>query len=262
MSDQYQKCDFCGAWVSQDKIRRGKAVVVLRKLYCPDCMRDAVRRKAAAAAPPPPPPLQVLAPEPATARPASSPRATRRIVVGEHGCGLYSSDDERRAQMAPYVREGLLKDDGVLYFLDQPTPERILADFRAVGLAVQPFIRNGQLQVVSTAQLLEAAGSLHPRTLVTRMSKALDEAATRGFRRLRIVCDMTWALSSLIDVDRLVDYETHLAALVAGGLCSALCQYNIYRFEASSLHHVRRNHPVMLAKGTAETVLRETVAAR
>src|SRR6516162_382392 len=100
-------CDFCGVPIAPEKFAQGKAVVILRKKYCPKCIQTAVLKGRMPAPPPtlPPPPV-----------PPPAPKRTRRLTVGEHGCGLYASEEERRAQMLPFVREGLLNGQRLLYF--------------------------------------------------------------------------------------------------------------------------------------------------
>jgi hypothetical protein len=247
-------CDFCGVPIAADKFAQGKAIVILKKKYCPKCMQKAVQKgKTPAPAPTVPPPAP-LAPVPA-------PKRTRRLTAGEHGCGLYASEDERRAQMAPFVKEGLLNGQRLLYFLDKPTPERILGDFHAAGFSAQTLLQSGQLQVLSASKLREARGGLDPQDVISRMAQSVEKAVAQGYAGLRILCDMTWALSSLLDSDRLVDFEIQLASLAAGGRCAALCQYNVYRFELGPLHLIRKNHAVLLAKGMAETMLKDLVGS-
>ena len=242
-------CDFCGVPISPETFTQGKAVVLLRKKYCPACIQQAVKKSREAPPPAPPP------------HPAPAPKRTRRLCAGEHGCGLYASEDERRAQMTPFVREGLLNGQRILYFLDKPTPERILGDFNAAGFSAQTLLHRGQLQVLSASKLREAQGGLDPQDVIARMTQSVEKAVAQGYDGLRILCDMTWALSSLLDSDRLVGFEIQLASLAAGGRCAALCQYNVYRFELGPLHQVRKNHAVLLAKGMAETMLREMVGS-
>src|SRR5436190_3785749 len=249
-------CDFCGAPIAPEKFTQGKAVVILKKKYCPQCMQKVIQKSKTPAPAPtiPPPPAPAAPPPPA-------PKRTRRLTVGEHGCGLFASEDERRAQMTPFVKEGLQNGQRILYFLDKPTPERILGDFNAAGFSAQTLIQNGQLQVLSASKLRETSGGLDTQDLISRMTQSVEKAVAQGYDGLRILCDMTWALSSLLDSDRLIDFEIQLASLTAGGRCAALCQYNVYRFELGPLHQIRKNHAVLLAKGMAETMLKEMVGS-
>jgi hypothetical protein len=263
MGGDQLRCDFCGCRIYPLDFYEGRAVVVSRKRYCSNCMTATIRRskeRHAAAVPPiasPAPSPQV--PPPRSASPA--PRATRRLKIGEHGCGLYGSEDERRAQLGPYIRDGLESGEKVLHFLKMPTPEKILGDFRGVGLRVQPYLQSGQLEIIPIARILGNSGTFVPSELAARLRQAADRAIENGYTRLRIASEMTWALSSLLDIDRLVEFEVELTTLAVQGKCTSLCQYNIYRFEASSLHKIRTNHPFVFAKGTAETVLRELALA-
>jgi MEDS: MEthanogen/methylotroph, DcmR Sensory domain len=254
-------CDFCGIPIASEKFAQGKAIVILKKRYCAKCMQKAVQRaKTPAPAPSVPPPLPAeAATKAAPPAPTAALKRTRRLTVGEHGCGLYASEDERRAQMIPFVKEGLLNGQRLLYFLDKPTPERILGDFNAAGFSAQTLLQKGQLQVLSASKLREARGGLDTQDVIARMAQSVEKAVGQGYEGLRILCDMTWALSSLLDSDRLIDFEIQLASLAASGRCAALCQYNVYRFELGPLHQIRKNHAVLLAKGMAETMLKELV---
>jgi hypothetical protein len=241
--DSLVPCDFCGTAIATEEFTRGKACVILKKRYCPACMQTAVQRgksKNEASTPPPRP---------------------RRLTLGEHGCAPYASEEERRAQLAPYVREGLQKQQKVLYFLEQPTPERILSDFRNAGVSVQPYLQSGQLQILSSATVKDAAGRIDPLDISLRMALSVDRAIAQAWAGLRIVCDMSWALQSMGDQEQLVEFEMALATLTSGGRCAALCQYDVERFEPGLLHQIRKNHAFVLAKGMAVRVQPELAGA-
>ncbi|HLY10795.1 MAG TPA: MEDS domain-containing protein [Planctomycetota bacterium] len=198
----------------------------------------------------------------AAPKPSPGPQATRRLKVGEHGCGFYSSDEDRRYQLGPFLREGLENNEKVLHFLRTPSPEKILGDFRAAGLHATPYLKSGQLEIVPIGKLLGTSGVFDPAKVTERILQAADRALEEEYSRLRIAGEMTWALSSQIDIDSLVEYERMLTALAVRGKCTALCQYNVYRFDSGSLHQIRKNHPYVFAKGTAAMVLRELEPAR
>lgn len=263
MSNDPLCCDFCGARIYPLELTEGRAVVIFQKRYCPSCMAEAIRRsksKRQAPSSVTPPGIPAAAVSQAAGL-ESSPRSTRRLKIGEHGCGLYGSEEERRAQVGPYLREGLESGEKVVYFLKMPTPEKILGDFREVGLQPHPYLQSGQLEVIQAAKMLGKSGKFVPTEMAARLLQAADRAVREGFGRLRFTGDMTWALSSLIDTEQLIEFERELSSLAVRGKCTALCQYNVYRFEASSLHKIQTSHPFIFAKGTAETVLKELAAA-
>jgi hypothetical protein len=262
MGDEHARCDFCGARIDSTDFENGRSVVLFQKKYCNRCMDEAIERdraKRSSQAVPrfrPPPPL----PPPPDVRPA--PPVTRRLKVGEHGCGLYGSEDERRAQVAPFIAEGLRSRAKVIHFMNAPTPARVLGDFRTAGLLVQPYLQSGQLEILPASKILGNPARFDPESMVNRLALAADHAIGTGYSGLRVATDMTWALSSLIEAGRLVEFETKLGSLVGCGKCAILCQFNVYRFEASSLNNIRTNHSVVFAKGTAESVLKEFAVSR
>jgi hypothetical protein len=230
-------CDFCSKAINTREFAAGTAIVVLQKKYCSECMRKAVERGR---------------PKPITSTP---PPRSRRLAIGEHGCGLYSSEDERRGLLVPFVRDGIQKQQKVLYFLEKPSPERILADFRDLVVPVQVYLKNGQLQILSAENVQNAAGQIDPMALLLRITVALDRAIAQGAPGFRVVCDMSWALSQMNDPERLVEFERQLASIVAGGRCTALCQYDVEHFEPGPLHQIRKHHAVVLAKGMARDLI-------
>lgn len=244
---EHVRCDFCSAKITQEDLERGRSVRILKRFYCPACMTVALRSaklKPAAA-----PPVRAAVPTPSPVVPAPGAKPV------EHACGLYSSEEERRAQLGPFIRQGLLNREKILRFMNLPTPERILSDFLGVGLAVQPYLLSGQFEVLSAAKVLGEAG-MNPVDLGARMAGAFDRAIAQGYAGLRIAAELTWALNSLIDAGRLAEFEGQLSSLAAKGRCSVLCQYNVYRLEPASLARLRKSHAALHVKGDAETILR------
>jgi len=314
MHEEQLRCDFCGSAINPLDLLQGRAVVVFRKRYCPNCMTSAIQRgkssgsnryntpnpairrtlplappspvpalppavaparPAAPAAvrvdlpaPPAVPPelplslLAVLPPAKTAPKPTPSPQATRRLKVGEHGCGFYSSEEDRRYQLGPYLRDGLEGNEKVLHFLRAPSPEKVLGDFRAAGLNAPEYLQSGQLEIVPVGKLLGASGAFDPSKITERILQAADRALEDGYSRLRIAGEMTWALGSQVDFAALIEYEKTLTALAIRGKCTCLCQYNVYRFDAASLHQVRKIHPYVFAKGTAAMVMHELEPAQ
>jgi len=253
MNDETLRCDFCSQPIASADLIEGRAVVILQKRYCPACMSAAIQKRtsnpAKAAAPTP------VAPVPA--RPPPTPQATRRLQLGQHGCGFYSSEEDRRHHLGPYLREGLEGNEKVLHFLRNPTPEKLLGDFRAAGIAAKSYVDRGQLEIVSVEKLLGTTGIFSAAAVADRILQAADKALEDGWTRLRVAGEMTWALSAQIDIGALVDYEHKLTALAARGKCTSLCQYNVYRFDEKSLHAIRKSHPYVFVKGTAAMVVNE-----
>lgn len=256
MPDEDLRCDFCSRPIAPDDLAEGRAVVVFQKRYCPACMSAAIQKRTSNPAKAPEP-----APLPA-AKPAPIPQATRRLRLGEHGCGFYSSEEDRRHHLGPYLREGLEGHEKVLHFVRNPTPEKLLGDFRAAGITAKPYLDRGQLEVVPVDRLLGTTGVFSAAAVADRILQAADKALEDGWTRLRIAGEMTWALGAAVDLAALVDYEQKLSALAARGKCTALCQYNVYRFDATSLHAIRKSHPCVFVKGTAAMVVNGLGPAR
>src|SRR5436190_568019 len=215
MNDQDVRCDFCTRSIPPHDLLEGRAVVVFRKRYCSECMTKAVSSgRSNPSKPPAPTPIPAVRPAPPT------PLATRRLKVGEHGCGFYSSEEDRRHHLGPYLREGLEGNEKVLHFVRNPTPEKILGDFRSAGIAPKPYIDRGQLEIVPVEKLIGTTGIFSAAAVADRILQAADKALEDGWMRLRLAGEMTWALNAQIDINALVDYEQKLTALAVRGKCT------------------------------------------
>ncbi|MHC4861543.1 MAG: MEDS domain-containing protein, partial [Planctomycetota bacterium] len=72
-------------------------------------------------------------------RAASSLRPFEEIEPGDHLCCLYGTDEEHRAVLTPFLRQGLERGEKVVYIVDERAAEKILGYLRADGLDPAPY---------------------------------------------------------------------------------------------------------------------------
>ena len=69
------------------------------------------------------------------------------LEPGDHLCCLYETEEEHRALLTPFLRQGLERGEKVLYIVDARTAEAILGYLREDGLEVEPYLESGQLSI-------------------------------------------------------------------------------------------------------------------
>jgi hypothetical protein len=237
-SDQPGVCDFCGKSIPGPDFRSGRAVVLLKKTYCHDCMQSTLqqsktRRRVADA--------RVTAED---LRP--SVEAPRPIALGEHACSLFGSEKERRGRMLAFVRDGLRRGERVCYAIDDAAPGRILRELEQDDLDVERLRGNGQLDVRPASELYAPAGRFEAGETISRLRGLVDRALADGFPGLRLAAEMTWALRGWPGSETLPDYEREANQLFPAVRCAALCQYDLTRFALPHLHALKASHPVVL----------------
>jgi PAS domain S-box-containing protein len=176
----------------------------------------------------------------------SAPRAVRAfsdLRGGEHLCCLYGSDEEHRATLTPFLRQGLERGEKVVYVADGPDAERVLGYLRDDGLDLEPFRTRGQLAIVRRDESSFRDKLFDPVQMITQAREEADRAAEAGYPALRVAEDRTWALPGLPTPVRLAEFEKQLDALLRKGRGTALCLYDRRRFQAAMLLDVLPAHP-------------------
>ncbi len=132
------------------------------------------------------------------------------LEPGDHLCCLYQTEEEHRAVLTPFLRQGLERDEKVLYILDAHTPEAILGYLRDDGLDVEPYLSRGQLAIVTRGDSYMREGVIDPERMIELRWAETEQAVAEGYQALRVTGEMTWALRGLPASEVLIEYEARL----------------------------------------------------
>jgi len=167
-----------------------------------------------------------------------------RLQAGDHLCCLYASEDEHRALLSPFLRQGLERHEKVLYIVDDHTAGQILAYLDADGVEVAPYLQRGQLTILSSDKAYMSAGRFEPERMIALLRSETERAVAERYKALRVTGEMSWALKGLPGSDRMVEYEAKLNTFFPGSQCLAICQYDRRRFDPHVLLEVLETHPL------------------
>jgi len=93
------------------------------------------------------------------------------LQPGDHLCCIYETEQEHRAVLVPFLRQGLIEGQKVIYIVDEHTAGAILDYLRDDGLAVEPYLSSGQLRLLTQEETYMRAGVLsgwHDRVAARR----------------------------------------------------------------------------------------------
>jgi len=157
------------------------------------------------------------------------------LEPGQHLCWMYRTEEEHRAVITPYLRQGLERGEKVLYIVDTHTAETILEYLQDDGLEVEPYLTSGQLNIVSTDDAYIRDGSFDPHRVIDILWSERGRALAAGYPALRITSEMSWVLRGPAGSERLIEYESRLNKFFPTkkgfGNCLAICQYDQRRFQ-------------------------------
>lgn len=167
----------------------------------------------------------------------------------DHICFFYRSEEEHRDVLSIYLREGLERNEKIVYILDYHDPDTICRYLSESGLQVEHYMDNGQLLFLFADEYYLRPGYFNPASTISLIRAEGQRAAQQGFPGVRIASEMTWVLTGRTGSERLVEYESKLNGYLPGSRVQLLCQYDVRRFEMLQLQEILSTHPYSIVGG-------------
>jgi len=164
---------------------------------------------------------------------------------GDHIVVIYEAPTELLAFAVPFVKEGLAKDERVLYVLDDLSLKVLTDALTAGGVNVSRETERGALVLMNAQEYYPPP--LDSIRMLDLTRERIRDALSRGFGGLRVVAEMTWALKTNVPGDVLVEYEGSLDDALSPGTATVACAYRSGRFPAKILQQVIRTHVKVVA---------------
>ncbi|MEU6672734.1 MEDS domain-containing protein [Streptomyces sp. NPDC046925] len=167
-----------------------------------------------------------------------------RMNPGDHACLGFDDDESRWELRAAYADIGLSRGEQVIFFTDRATTPALAAEqLSGCGFRLGPALMDGRLVVVDEVPGYDPATGFDPVERAQMWVELTDKARHGGFSGLRIVGDMGWAAEPGVDHDLLVEYEASLSPLFAEIGFTAVCEYDLRKFDEGVLGRIHRAHP-------------------
>ena len=170
----------------------------------------------------------------------------KELKPGDHLCCMYETEEEHRAILTPFLREGLRAGQKIIYIVDARTAEEIFSYMHEDGVDVDDYVKTGQLHVLSVDESYMRGGVFDPDGMISLLASETTRALAEGYTALRVTGEMSWTLRGLPGSDRLIEYEIKLNEFFPDHQCLAICQYDRRRFEPGILLDVLTTHPIAI----------------
>lgn len=169
-----------------------------------------------------------------------------RMHPGDHYCGIYRTDEDHRALIVDYVREGVQRHEKMIYLVNIQSAEQLCATLVAAGIDAESLVSRGQLVIMTAKEAYLKDGEFDPDKMIALLDEETTLALEQGYAALRVTGEMTWALGGEPGTERLVEYEARLNQFFPGRKCYAMCQYDRRRFDSQMLVDIVSSHPRVL----------------
>lgn len=169
-----------------------------------------------------------------------------RMRTGDHYCGIYRTDEDHRAIVVDFIRQGVARHEKMFYIVNIQTAAQLKATLAAAHIDVDDLERKGQLIITTAKGAYLQDGQFDPNKMVALLRRETDKAIAEGYTALRATGEMTWALAGEPGSERLVEYESMLNEFFPDSKCYGVCQYDRRRFDADMLLDILHTHPKVL----------------
>lgn len=169
-----------------------------------------------------------------------------RMQSGDHYCGIYRTDDDHRAIVVDFIREGVRRHEKMLYIVNVQSSLQLRTTLQQANIDVEQLLASQQLTILTAKEAYLKHGQFDPDKMLQLLGEVTDNALAEGYAALRVTGEMTWALAGEPGSERLVEYESRLNEFFPTKKCYAICQYDRRQFDADMLLDVLHTHPKVL----------------
>lgn len=171
------------------------------------------------------------------------------LVQGQHSCLLYEDRVAALQAVAPFVRAGLAANERCVFVVGELELEQVRSVLAAHGVDVALAEERSALAFVTEWEVSFPDGQFDPVAMIAYVRAAIRDAVGRGFRGLRVIAEMTWALRLGVGQNKLIHYEALGNHLYPAEPLVAVCMYDRSRFPGPVCQDALRVHPWVSTTG-------------
>ena len=164
-----------------------------------------------------------------------------------HVCAFFSSHDDHYRTLLPFIKEGFDRGEKAVHILDPHRRSDHQSRLAAVGIDPADAQQSHQLELRdwSEAHLLD--GFFDRERTLRLIDDLCQRSAADGFRRIRFVTHMEWAVESGTSVDALLEYEASVNLQPVDH--PVVCAYDLTKVRGDVVVDVMRTHPMIIIGG-------------
>ncbi|WP_302080723.1 MEDS domain-containing protein [Salinibaculum rarum] len=172
--------------------------------------------------------------------------ADLRAELGSHNLPrhlalFYRSNESQLAATTAFLVEGLQSGHRCVYLLDVNTAADIKSALRRANIDVEQRIDAGDL-VIRDAEEVYLESGFDPNKMITTLETEANASVEDGYDGLWLAGENSWCFHTEQSFDHILDFEADFDATCPDLPVTALCQYDLDRFNGTSAAKALRTH--------------------
>jgi DcmR-like sensory protein len=173
--------------------------------------------------------------------------AGSNLGARRHICAFFNSHDDQYRLLLPFIKDGLDLGEMAVHIINPRRRDEHIRQLQTVGIDAHAAQQEGQLDVRDWADAHLRDGFFDEKRTLALMADIRQRSKKQGFRRIRFVTDMMWALEDRPDVDGLLEYEASANLVPSGD--PVICVYDLTKVGGDVVVDVMRTHPMIIIGG-------------
>ncbi|MCG1001902.1 MULTISPECIES: MEDS domain-containing protein [Halobacterium] len=169
-----------------------------------------------------------------------------RAELGSHNLPrhlalFYRENEAQLAATTAFLVEGLQSGHRCVYLLDVNTAGDIKSALRRANIDVEQRINAGDL-VIRDAEDVYLESGFDPNKMVSTLETEANASVAEGYDGLWLAGENSWCFHTDQSFDHILDFEADFDAACPDLPVTALCQYDLDRFNGTSAAKALRTH--------------------
>jgi hypothetical protein len=164
-----------------------------------------------------------------------------------HICAFFKSHDDHYGVLLPFIQDGFSSGEKAVHIVNPTRRDEHVQRLNAAGIDVAAGQKNGQLELLEWADVHLQDGTFDADRTRKLIAGIRRRAGDQGFRRVRFVTHMEWAVERHVGVDGLLEYEA--SANLVPSDDPVICAYELANFGGDVVVDIMRTHPMIIIGG-------------
>jgi hypothetical protein len=164
-----------------------------------------------------------------------------------HICAFFKSHDDHYGVLLPFIQDGFSSGEKAVHIVNPTRRDEHVQRLNAAGIDVAAGQKNGQLELLEWADVHLQGGTFDGDRTRKLIAAIRLRARDQGFRRVRFVTHMEWAVERHVGVDGLLEYEA--SANLVPSEDPVICAYELANFGGDVVVDIMRTHPMIIIGG-------------
>lgn len=161
---------------------------------------------------------------------------------------FYESVDTQLAVCAAFAKRELQRGRQFLYLYEDNDEAAIRAALRSVDIDVAERLADRDVRIEDAGNVYLEEG-FDPEQMIGELERAARAAVDDGYEGLSVAGENTWCFHTTYSFDRIVGFESDFDARAPDLPVTALCQYDLDRFDPESISKALWTHEQIIYRG-------------